>query len=549
MQTKSTIKVSTAFGKGCGVLFFSVFAIMGAFFMFMICAALSKDWQTRGWSPQDAVLLGQTVQLEKSDSKNSESIPFRYTYEGRTYTRDTVTLLDGMVVNGHRSDSFRSLSNEPAGTKVTCFVNPKQPGEAVLEHRSLTYGWFLLLPGVFLLVGLGGMYFVIRAKSATAQAVSQRHKSATNPNCGILGLRLFAMVFILIGAFATWFIGVKPVLESREAAGWPQVPCKIKSASVSSHRGSKGGTTYGITVAYTYEYEGRKFSGDRYNFSTGTSSSRGWREEAVSQLRATKDPVCFVNPENPSQSVLSTEIGNEKWFGLIPLVFVLAGLGLFFAAPKMTARRVGARAIPIPPPNVVSLSQGGYELKPTSSPKAGCIGMGIFALFWNGIVWTVFFLHDVPGVAKAFLSIFLLVGIGLAVAFAYFFLTLFNPKPTVTVDVNAVRLGGTIKFRWRFEGNTARISLLEVFLTAKESATYRRGTDTSTDTHYFIHQKLHETRERLKIAADEITITIPADSMHSFDSTNNKIIWAVKLHGDIAKWPDVDLEFPLTVQP
>ena len=46
-----------------------------------------------------------------------------------------------------------------------------------------------------------------------------------------------------------------------------------------------------------------------------------------------------------------------------------------------------------------------------------------------------------------------------------------------------------------------------------------------------------------------MTVTIPADSMHSFEASNNKIIWAVKLHGDIAKWPDVNLEFPITVLP
>jgi hypothetical protein len=37
--------------------------------------------------------------------------------------------------------------------------------------------------------------------------------------------------------------------------------------------------------------------------------------------------------------------------------------------------------------------------------------------------------------------------------------------------------------------------------------------------------------------------------MHSFEASNNKIVWAVKLHGEIAKWPDVDFEFPITVLP
>jgi hypothetical protein len=37
--------------------------------------------------------------------------------------------------------------------------------------------------------------------------------------------------------------------------------------------------------------------------------------------------------------------------------------------------------------------------------------------------------------------------------------------------------------------------------------------------------------------------------MHSFNTPNNKIIWTLHLHGSIPRWPDVDLEFPLTVLP
>lgn len=546
MQTKSTNKVGTAFSNGCGVIFFAVFALMGGGFMYLMGSTILKDRQTRTWTATDAVLLGQPVLLEKT---SDESIPFRYTYQGNTYKCDTVTRLGSPTVNDKRSESFLRLRNLPAGSEVTCYVNPEKPAEAVLEHRSITHAWFLLVPGLFLLIGLGGIYFIIFAKPAAEKPVSERHKAADNSACGILFLRLFASIFIIAGVSTTWFIALKPWLESLDAASWPQVSCKIEIAKVTSHRGSKGGVTYGIDVLYRYEFEGRKYSSDRYNFSTGKSSSRDWREEAVRKLRSSKNPVCYVNPADPNKAVLATKIGNEIWFGLIPLIFLFSGLVLFFAAPKMIAKRANAQALPIPAPNVISLVHGSYELKPTSSPKAGCIGMGIFALFWNGVVWTIFLQPDISGPPKAFLFIFILIGVIIAVSFGYFFLIFFNPKPTVTVDATAVRLGDSIQFKWKFDGNTSRISLLEIILTAKESATYRRGTNTVTDTHFFIHKKLHETRDRAAIAAGELTITIPADSMHSFDSSNNKIIWAVTLHGDIAKWPDVDLEFPLTVYP
>jgi len=45
------------------------------------------------------------------------------------------------------------------------------------------------------------------------------------------------------------------------------------------------------------------------------------------------------------------------------------------------------------------------------------------------------------------------------------------------------------------------------------------------------------------------TVTIPADSMHSFTSTHNKIIWTIRAEGEIPRWPDLSEEFALTVLP
>ena len=552
MQTTTTTTTTTAIGKGCGAIFFSLFAIAGGFVLFFLCSSLSADWKTRSWSAVDAVLLGQSPTLEKTKTESRESVPFRYEFQGRTYTRDTVTLPGSMAVNGRRSATFHRLSNKPAGTKVKCFVNPEQPSEAVLEHRSLGYAWFLLLPVVFLLVGLGGMYFVIRAKPASEKPASERHESPANSKSGIVGLRIFGSLFMLVGGLAVWFVGVKPMLEARAAGNWQQVPCKIESARVTSYRGSKGSTSYNIDVAYRYEFDGQQFTGDRYGFSTTSSSSRAWRDAAVRSLRNDPTPVCFVNPSEPSESVLSTELGSEKWFTLIPLIFFAVGLGIFLAAPKLAAKSGGARGLPRPLPaqhSVVSLAHGGFELRPGTTPKAACAAIGCFMIFWNGIVWTIFLQPELPTVARAFLMIFVLVGLGLLGGFGYFLLSMFNPKATVISDAQAVQLGQSLKLKWKFDGNTSRISHLEITLTAKESATYRRGTNSTTDHQFFVHQQIFETRDRASIATGEVTVHIPADSMHSFDAPNNKVVWAVKLHGDIAKWPNVNLEFPITVLP
>jgi hypothetical protein len=37
--------------------------------------------------------------------------------------------------------------------------------------------------------------------------------------------------------------------------------------------------------------------------------------------------------------------------------------------------------------------------------------------------------------------------------------------------------------------------------------------------------------------------------MHSFESASNKIVWVLKVSGNVRRWPDVDLEFPIRVDP
>ena len=37
--------------------------------------------------------------------------------------------------------------------------------------------------------------------------------------------------------------------------------------------------------------------------------------------------------------------------------------------------------------------------------------------------------------------------------------------------------------------------------------------------------------------------------MHTFAAPHNKVVWCLKVRGEIPRWPDVDEEFPLEVLP
>ena len=45
------------------------------------------------------------------------------------------------------------------------------------------------------------------------------------------------------------------------------------------------------------------------------------------------------------------------------------------------------------------------------------------------------------------------------------------------------------------------------------------------------------------------SFSIPADTMHSFAAPHNRIVWTLKVRGEIGGWPDVDEDFDLAVMP
>jgi hypothetical protein len=94
-----------------------------------------------------------------------------------------------------------------------------------------------------------------------------------------------------------------------------------------------------------------------------------------------------------------------------------------------------------------------------------------------------------------------------------------------------------------------RIQKLAIHLRGREEATYRRGTDTTTDKSVFAEHVLLETTNIVQMQSGKLVAQLPTDVMHTFNSPNNKIVWTIHLHGSIPRWPDIEVEFPLTVLP
>lgn len=197
----------------------------------------------------------------------------------------------------------------------------------------------------------------------------------------------------------------------------------------------------------------------------------------------------------------------------------------------------------------------GGKLKPATSRRAKFIALLSFGLVWNGVVWVVVYAMaqewrrggGVPWFPVLFLLPFTAVGIGLLLGAAYHGLALFNPRAELTLAPDEVPVGGTARLTWTVSGDVNRLRNFAIVLEGREEATYRRGTDTATDTEVFATIPIVSLTDRGQVQHGWRMLTVPPDAMHSFAAPNNKIVWVLRVRGEVARWPDLDEELPLHV--
>ena len=163
-------------------------------------------------------------------------------------------------------------------------------------------------------------------------------------------LSLFGLPFLVAGLFLAglYFHGY---VQWWRAQGWQEVPCRIESAELVS-----GGKSSRATAVYHYQFEGRAYRGDRVSIHGGSDNIGSFQQDAHRELRAHvagKPPLpeaessgkpgkvfrCFVNPANPSESVLYRTLRwpMQAFLAVFSLIFPAVGAG--FVAGGLLAMR------------------------------------------------------------------------------------------------------------------------------------------------------------------------------------------------------------------
>jgi hypothetical protein len=534
-----------AIGKVGRTFFFAIFLGMGLLFLAALGKFAFDASRPLFWQTAPATILSSEVLAHRSSYR--AAVRYEYRWEGRSYTsnvlRRPVESHDRYAAAQAEVDSF------PAGAKTTCRVNPARPSEAVLRTGNLWLALFAVIPLVFVVLGVGGIRATWRG---VGPASAPRSGRLSGGGRAWLWLALFGGVFILLGAALTWGFSIPMWKRAFGSAKWMPTPCVVVSSRVGTHTG-KDSTTYSVDVLYRYTFAGREYRSERYDAVGGSSSGYSGKARIVARYPAGAQTTCYVNPENPSEALLKPGADAGVLFGLVPIVFLAAGLLIvFFGGKKPAANRLpGAPAAGAQP------AQGPLELKSSSSPAMRVLGAIFVTIFWNGIV-SIFVSQAVEsfreGSPEWFMALFLVpfVGVGLFLVglTVHSLLALANPRIRLWLDPASPSPGGTVKVAWEITGAVQRIRRLWIYLEGREEATYRQRDSNSTEKATFARLPIVKIETSwMDMVRGEGTLLVPVGVPASFAAANNKIVWTLKARGEIARFPDVAEEFEITMKP
>ena len=201
-----------------------------------------------------------------------------------------------------------------------------------------------------------------------------------------------------------------------------------------------------------------------------------------------------------------------------------------------------------------------YRLPIESPENWTLLGFGLFALLWNAVVLVLavgagldLLSGRLDWLLIAILVPFVAVGIGGVFLFGRALLLTTAVGPTqLEISDHPLLPGGSYDVLLG-QGGMGTFRMLQLVIEAEELATFRQGTDTRTERTVVRREYVKEWND-VQLAPGarfetHVTVTIPADAMHSFASEHNAVKWRIIVRGQPERRPAFTRVFPLVVFP
>jgi hypothetical protein len=433
------------------------------------------------------------------------------------------------------------------------------------------------------------------ARSFRYYGKKRGNRRTGSPLLGSVGEALFWAVLLLLGCGGAIVLLLNFVLpEWRVNHEFVPTTCKVLDKRIAERQGEDG-PLFRPEIKIEYEvgsetYRGWHYDIHHHEIGGGYSGGRENAQAVLNQFarydraKETRYP-CWYDPGNPYVAVLVR--GYRWWIWLaftVPASFVVIGAGgLLYTLwhwgksaehrAAMTQRAqerdfFGASGndpcpYPFVPQGADMTNSPGTRLKfrlpMAKSPGWALLGTLALCVILNAVsVFAVIairrHLADRP---DWFLTLCIvpcvLIGLGAIGIFLRQLLVTAGIGPTL-VEISGHPLQPGREYRL-FLSQSGRLTInsMSVWLVCAETATYRQGTNTRTETQEVHRQELF-CRQQFQIERGlrfetEIEFRVPEGAMHSFKADHNEINWAVAVEGDVVGWPRYKRSFPVIVRP
>jgi len=137
-----------------------IFLLVGLIGTLVFLPGLRVWFAAADWPTTEAEITASRLVYGISTRAARPDFTFRYEWKGRTYTAQGYDLLNAYATGGG-VDNGAVLAAHPVGSRVLVLVNPGRPSQAVLIRGTISGLILQLVPPLFFLVGLLGLFFTV----------------------------------------------------------------------------------------------------------------------------------------------------------------------------------------------------------------------------------------------------------------------------------------------------------------------------------------------------------------------------------------------------
>lgn len=366
-------------------------------------------------------------------------------------------------------------------------------------------------------------------------------------------LVLFALPFAAAG-LAVMFLAAWMLWGWLEARSWVETPARIIEAELEVNSDSDG-TTYRAVASYEYSWEGMTHIGRRVSLSPGADNIGRFHQDRQAELsghQQSGEPFrCFVDPHEPSRSILYREMRWGLFSFMLMFGAVFAGVGLGLIGGGFWGQRRGReeeRLSSLHPQAPWLWKPEWEEGRIRALGRAGFLMPGIFALFWNLVSLPLLFVLPEEifekGNRAALLGLlFPLVGLGLLIWAVRAFVRWRKYGDSVFEMARVPGLiGGKLEGRIVTSVNIEAVSGFELTLSCVHRVTKGSGDSRRTSEEILWQEQQLIERELLDYdptrTAIPVLFAIPYDNQPSEErSDDDEILWRLEVE---AETPGID---------